>query len=45
MTVNEVEDDNEVSWKQVLITFGSLFTAGAFFLFIVFGLAFLSILF
>ena len=43
--MNEGVEENEVSWKQILITFGGLFAAGMFFTFIVFFLAFLSILF
>lgn len=37
--------DEQVSWKQIIYTFGAMFAAGTFFLCLTFVLAFASILF
>lgn len=39
------EVDEQVSWKQILITFGSLIAAGSFFVLLIFAFAFASLLF
>lgn len=43
--INEIAKDNEVTWKQIFRDFGVIFAGGIFFIFLIFGLAFLSILF